>query len=405
MDGQPIPAEALRPSASVVDATSRGSVRLDPTTTAGIDFLRGIFAILVLLAHAWEYSVKAFWTQTGNPSTPLIDFLSATLGQGRYWVSGFFVISGFCIHLSIMNSDARGKYTFRGYAWARVTRIYPVFILGLAAASLAWVCDFPLRPEQTGSVIQSFPWLTLVTTLLMLQAFVGTFEAYGQSWSITYEMVYYAVWPLILEFFRRRGKRAAIAACILALVISTGLVVVWKIFARGSTDSPLVLWTVSASSLLWFIGAWLAAKWPTLHLKRSTVTVVCAVVALYLPLSYGLESLLISHDSRARFLFLSIYFAGPVFLLMLIALRRGPFAQPGWRQTCKFLGWLSYPLYLLHSPTIALCLSAATAFHLSFSLPMAFCYLVLSGLCVSAIVGLPFELLTMRWRKQSLGKA
>src|SRR5262249_60795207 len=59
-------------------------------------------------------------------------------------VDVFFVISGFLIS-SIIFEDLRGaRFTFRGFYWRRVRRIFPALVLVLAAClALGWLVLLP----------------------------------------------------------------------------------------------------------------------------------------------------------------------------------------------------------------------------------------------------------------------
>jgi peptidoglycan/LPS O-acetylase OafA/YrhL len=88
------------------------SCKLDNKTYHGINFLRGLFAVLVVAAHSFDLSVQTF-----SPSfveTQIGKVLSATLGLGFYWVMGFFVLSGFCIQLSVLEARSSELFEYLG---------------------------------------------------------------------------------------------------------------------------------------------------------------------------------------------------------------------------------------------------------------------------------------------------
>jgi len=371
---------------------------VDANTFAGIDFCRGLFAVLVLVGHAWEYDQRYFGAHSQNPLT---NFLTCTIGHGYYWVIGFFVISGFCIQLSIQKARARGVYNFGYFSWARVSRIYPTFLLGLSIAALAWMVG-PTFSSSDNRPALSF-WTIVVSSLLMLQAFIGTFPSFAQSWSISYEMIYYAIWPLILAFARYSSKRAAMLAIWLALACAFASFLAWKIWAHNAGVTWLIYGClVPLSGLLWLGGAWLAANWREIQNSRLWLSITSKVVLCYFLVSYGLESWLNYVDARMSSHLLSALFAGPMFLCLLVSLRGIPFGREPWRTACCWLGWLSYPLYLLHRPIQEFALKLATALPLHFGLFSGFLYLLVPVLLVSALIGLPFEVTVLRWRKRTL---
>lgn len=105
---------------------------IDDKTHHGINLLRGVFAILVVAAHGLDLAVKTF--RPGFEESDIGRVIFMTLGNGFYWVMGFFVISGFCIQLSVQGSYAKKQYSAMSYIIARITRIAPLFYMGLFVA-------------------------------------------------------------------------------------------------------------------------------------------------------------------------------------------------------------------------------------------------------------------------------
>lgn len=152
------------------------SCSIDSKTHRGINLLRGVFAILVVLAHALDMAVLSF----DSPffSTALGGFLRGTVGKGFYWVMGFFVISGFCIHLSVRNSYARGRYSARNYMIARITHIAPLFYIALFIALLAefWVLQLDVRPPVW---VEGVNVKTFIGNVFFTQSITGWFGSFA----------------------------------------------------------------------------------------------------------------------------------------------------------------------------------------------------------------------------------
>ena len=66
-----------------------------------IDICRGLFAFLVVAAHAVDISWVIHPEVPGRFPGWLHDVLLYVVAAGVYWVIGFFVISGYCIQLSV----------------------------------------------------------------------------------------------------------------------------------------------------------------------------------------------------------------------------------------------------------------------------------------------------------------
>jgi len=90
-----------------------------------IDFCRGVFAILVMIAYSFDVATVSL------PSFPVTfsgNILKHILGAGFYWVLGFFVISGFCIQLSCQKLKSKNGFPLKYYIKARLSRILPLYL-------------------------------------------------------------------------------------------------------------------------------------------------------------------------------------------------------------------------------------------------------------------------------------
>src|SRR3954453_10824764 len=66
-----------------------------------VDVCRGLFAFLVVAAHAYDVCWVIHPEAVASMPGPVRHLLHFTLQAGFYWVMGFFVISGYCIQLSV----------------------------------------------------------------------------------------------------------------------------------------------------------------------------------------------------------------------------------------------------------------------------------------------------------------
>ena len=167
-----------------------------------IDLYRGIAALLVMLAHALTLALKASHGANQDAYPWISRLIGASLGSGTFWVWGFFVLSGFCIHQSIARDQQRHTFSLSRYALGRATRIYPVFLVGLGLAVISWWLTG--GDAAPGS---SFPTDRLIATLVFAQQFVGDFPGYDPAWSLCNEALYYLLWPALLIACRWHAMR------------------------------------------------------------------------------------------------------------------------------------------------------------------------------------------------------
>ncbi|WP_075086573.1 hypothetical protein [Verrucomicrobium spinosum] len=157
---------------------------------------------------------------------------------------------GLLCHLRPLHPDEHphsletGTWSFSDYLRARFSRIYPFFLVGIAACLLAeWLNP---RPDQ-------FSWGKVAGYFFMLQGVTGYTEHFAPSWSLTNECLYYLAWPLILTACRFHSARAWWAGIAITFLVTGGLVFWW--LAEGKPRGPVnESWTVTVRFLVWLVG-------------------------------------------------------------------------------------------------------------------------------------------------------
>jgi len=144
-----------------------------------IDLCRGIFAILVVIAHAFDVATISLpnfsLTFPGN-------ILKHTLGTGFYWVMGFFVISGFCIELSCQKIKNQNDFPLKYYTKARLSRILPLYFFALIFAVLV---EFLVRNHRVDYWNAGIDASGILSQIFIVQNLTTTYGCYAPSWSIT----------------------------------------------------------------------------------------------------------------------------------------------------------------------------------------------------------------------------
>lgn len=318
--------------------------RLDQDSELMIDALRGIAAVMVLLSHCFDLAIadKFGWRYDDAPEG--WRFLRATVGHGGFWVWSFFMISGICIHRSILKGVQDGTFSWWKYGLARLTRIYPLFLLGLLLAVITWHLheDFGGAPEVT------MPWRQFLASLAGLHILTTSFPGFETSWSLSCELIYYAAWPVVLRMTRGVTSRAAFLSIAISLLGAAAILVAWKVFHRleGSAFVDGV-WTTLVLFPVWICGAWMAAHWQQ---GRLAVSRNFWLGSFFLCL---LSELLLATLKYKQYPGWAVHLAGwsaiPGLMFLLsggghLRLSSWPAAQP----VCRWLGRLSYPCYILH---------------------------------------------------------
>jgi peptidoglycan/LPS O-acetylase OafA/YrhL len=160
----------------------------------GLEGIRGIACIAVICAHCWTH-----WTPDTTPGGLA---QSAALG-----LVIFFAMSGLLIYLPFVRDIARGerRVNVRRFALRRVARVFPAYLV------IFLICDFLLRAVFVGNAVQTSreatdagagmitdPVTLLANLTLTHSLFPATVQTgINPSWSLTTELCFYALLPLL----------------------------------------------------------------------------------------------------------------------------------------------------------------------------------------------------------------
>ncbi len=202
------------------------------------------------------------WTTVSTPGTAST-VLPWLLRGGASGVSFFFVLSGF-----VLTWSARSHDTPRAFWRRRLVKIYPSHVV-MWAVVLVWF----LVIGYTGRSFTSFAALVLVQAWAPDETFV--FGVNGVSWSLSCEVFFYLLFPVLLPLLRRiRADRLVLAAGGLCAAIIAAPVVLAAIpsWAEAAYTFPpvrlleFVLGGVLARAVAerrWInVGAGTASMWP-----------------------------------------------------------------------------------------------------------------------------------------------
>jgi peptidoglycan/LPS O-acetylase OafA/YrhL len=152
----------------------------------GLDVLRGIAILLVLIYHGFLFSAPRLVL-----GTPTLQSLYLLTGWGWLGVNLFFVISGFLITGILQDSRSSTQYFQRFYT-RRALRILPAYLVTLF---LLWGFHLVRLPYLLICVLflANMPGLLLPT---------GT-ALYGPLWPLAVEEQFYLVWPWLNRWIGR----------------------------------------------------------------------------------------------------------------------------------------------------------------------------------------------------------
>ncbi|WP_435198653.1 acyltransferase family protein [Janibacter sp. GS2] len=173
----------------------------------GLDLLRAVAAWLVLLSHV------AFWTGAGAEG--VIGGLSV---RGELGVAVFFALSAFLLSTPFVRRGlgASVPWSPRTYLLRRAARILPAYLLALLAVVVA-------AALLGGAAADALDVPTVLTHLVVGQGWTGeTFQAFTQTWSLTTEVTFYLVLPLLAAALAPLTKGAGPASSARRMLAALG---------------------------------------------------------------------------------------------------------------------------------------------------------------------------------------
>lgn len=313
-----------------------------------LDGLRGVAALLVVFHHVFEG--YAFAGSVGGVG----DGTLTRLNHGYLAVDFFFLLSGFVIGYAYDDRWPRG-FTMRDFFSRRLIRLHPLVVL---AAVVGLVCYLLQGCEQWdgSSVPLSMAMLALLCAMFMIPAWPGgpyevrgngeMFPLNGPAWSLFFEYIGNILYAL---FIHRLSTRV-----LTGLTVVLGVVLAWMavgdvtqtgMFGVGWTLDGLNFWGgLVRMAFPYALGMLIARRFHPVKVRGAfwiaSATMTILFMVPYIP-------------GKAPVCLNGVFEAACIIIVFPILLWLGASDRPAGRRmnaVYRFLGNLSYPLYILHYP-------------------------------------------------------
>jgi len=322
-----------------------------------LDGLRGVAAITVVCFHIFEAFATSHLDQRINHGYLAVDF--------------FFMLSGFVVGYAY--DDRWGTMTTMDFIKRRIIRLHPMVIMGAIIGAVLFYFQ-GCSVWDVSKVTVSALLLATVLNALLIPALPGhevrglgeMFPLNGPSWSLFFEYIGNILYVLIIRKFSTK----ALGGLVVATGCGLAIFAIWGPLGDICAGFSLTGTEFTAGSLRLLFsftaGLFLSRVFKPFRIKGAFwICSIILVSLLAIPRIGGAEDLWMNglYDT------LCCVLVFPLLVVLGASGKGGSFTN----KLSKFLGDISYPLYMVHYPFIYLYYAWVKNENLSFeqSLPGA----------------------------------
>jgi peptidoglycan/LPS O-acetylase OafA/YrhL len=288
-----------------------------------LDGLRGVAALLVLFFHIGE---SHFPQPADNP-----------VHHGYLAVDFFFLLSGFVVGYAY--DDRWGQMKIKDFLRIRLTRLHPMLIMGVIIGA----AGFTFAPYgewfEHNSLLKYALIVIIAMTLLPypdLRGWGETHSLNGPSWSLLQEYIGNILYAVALRKFSQ--KALGILVVIFAMALS-GIAVYRGDVGTGWSFNTC--WIAFIRMMFpFFAGLMLFRAGKLIRISKAFLWCSLALALLFMLPTFRFNGI---YEAVCIILF---------FPLIVAAGAGGNIKSNIGKRICKFLGDISFPLYITHYPLI-----------------------------------------------------
>jgi peptidoglycan/LPS O-acetylase OafA/YrhL len=332
-----------------------------------LDGLRGVAAIIVVIFHVFE-------TYSGTRFKQIIN-------HGYLAVDFFFLLSGFVVAYAY--DDRWGKMTQWEFYKRRLIRLQPMVIMGSIIGALFFYTQggnlFPLINQipvwqMLLVMLIGFTMIPLPTSM-DIRGWQEMHPLNGPAWSLFFEYVANILYALV---FRRFSKKVLTVF----VVIFAAMLVHYLVW--GPKGDVIGGWSINAEQLNigftrllypFFAGMLLSRIGKFMHIKNAFALCSLLLIVVFFIPRIGDEHTLWMNGLYESFSIILIF-------PLIVAIGAGGHITGGFaKKACKFLGDISYPIYITHYALIY----TYTAWVIDHKIPMGYGMQIGALLVIAAV--------------------
>lgn len=311
--------------------------------------LRFIAALLVIIHHVEQ--IKSSYDLPNRWNSGFMQII------GEQGVSLFFVLSGFLITYLLLEEERQtGTIRLKDFYVRRILRIWPLyFFIGFLALVVLPRIPLFLVPGDSLEIWYRHYWQKVILYIFflpnLLPFYGGSIPFASQTWSIGTEEQFYLVWPLLMKTIRK--YRIA-----LMLLIIAGYIITARALWSSHTDFLPGKYYISGFWSLFnidlmAIGGLLAIL---LHSRHKYLKYLSNNIVFYA--SMVLVSYMLVNAFMVQHIYKETY--GVLYGLIILNFASNPNLHFNLEAgVFKYLGKISYGLYMYHPIAIVLTIVVA----------------------------------------------
>lgn len=304
-----------------------------------LDGLRGVASVLVIIFHVFE-------TFTGGNKFKQI------INHGYLAVDFFFLLSGFVVAYAY--DDRWGKLTQWEFYKRRLVRLQPMVVMGsLIGAALFYFQAGSVFPQIAGTPVWKMLLIMLIGCTLIpvpismdIRGWQEMHPLNGPAWSLFFEYIANILYAVLVRRFSK---------LLLSVFVSLAACMMISYLVFGSQGDLIGGWSLNGDQLFigftrvlypFFAGVLLSRLGKLIHIKNAFWW--CSFLII---LSLCIPRIGDEHQVWKN----GIYDAVCVILVfpLIVSIGAGgTLHSVKSTRICKFLGDISYPLYITHYPLI-----------------------------------------------------